>query len=92
MNNVRQVQFGRNRGPTSNASKAEDSEQGNVFDMGSFRTRRSLASDRKVSVGEAFSGNADLSDRIERIKNSINRINQLMTELKSVSKDQDGRK
>jgi hypothetical protein len=92
MSNVRQVQFGRNGGASSKGPSAEETEQGNIVDMGAFRTRKSLASDRKVSVGEAFSGNAELSDRIERIKSSINRINLLMSELKSVSKDEDGRK
>ena len=92
MSNVRQVQFGRNGGSSPKGPSALETEQGNIVDMGAFRARKSLASDRKVSVGEAFSGNAELSDRIERIKSSINRINLLMSELKSVSKDEDGRK
>ena len=101
MGEVRQVQFGKSTTKVQGASESQ--EQGNVVDMGAFKTRRSLTSDRKVSIGEAFSGlspahsarsaasaggtDVELSERIERIKSSINRINQLMTELKTVSKD-----
>ena len=101
MGEVRQVQFGKSTTKAQGASESQ--EQGNVVDMGAFKTRRSLTSDRKVSIGEAFSGlspahsarsaasasgtDVELSERIERIKSSINRINQLMTELKTVSKD-----
>jgi len=98
MGEVRQVQFG--KATAKILGQAESQEQGNVVDMGAFKTRKSLASDRKVSIGEAFSGlspkaaassasgtDVELSERIERIKSSINRINQLMKELKTVSKD-----
>ena len=104
MGEVRQVQFGKSTTKVQGASESQ--EQGNVVDMGAFKIRRSLTSDRKVSIGEAFSGlspshparsassgasasgtDVELSERIERIKSSINRINQLMTELKTVSKD-----
>jgi hypothetical protein len=100
MGEVRQVQFG---GKVSSSIAAQDEGQGNVVDMSAFRSRKALSSDRKVSVGEAFSGispkastssvngsskgDVELSDRIERIKNSINRINQLMADLKGASKD-----
>jgi hypothetical protein len=73
-----------------------------VLDMGAFRTRKSLSADRKSSVSETFSGitsrgsessvesgssEMELSDRIERIKGSIQRINQLMAELRGVAPD-----
>ncbi len=39
------------------------------------------------SNGSSLNNDADLSTRIERIKSSITRINQLMAELRSVSTD-----
>jgi hypothetical protein len=74
-----------------------------VIDLQAFRTRRTLVGERKTGVQQAFKptsqapsrssqgtakvNEADLSTRIERIKSSISRINQLMAELRSMSND-----
>ena len=93
MGEVRQVQFGKRttQAPASDSSVRSESE-GNVACLAAFRTRKSLTADRKVGIGDAFSGlsplatepraDGELSDRIERIKSSISRINQLMAELR----------
>jgi hypothetical protein len=78
----------------------ENKPAATVVDMGAFKTRKHLSADRKTSVSEAFSGmtsrtqspadrssEMELAERIERIKGSIQRINQLMAELKGVSSD-----
>lgn len=109
MGDVRQVQFGGGTSRTTPQAEGTAPEAGNVVDLGAFRTRKSLSADRKVSIGEAFSGTpsaaaearlsgrgearneVELSERIERIKNSINRINQLMSELRGAAKDDEGK-
>jgi hypothetical protein len=74
-----------------------------VIDLQAFKTRRSLVGERKTGVQQAFrstatsqpensqvsrvGGEVDLSARIERIKSSISRINQLMSELRTMSLD-----
>lgn len=101
MGDVRQVQFGGGDSVVAQQAEGTAPEAGNVLDLGAFRTRKSLSADRKVSIGEAFSGtpsaaaeartDVELSERIERIKNSINRINQLMSELRGATKDDEGK-
>ncbi len=80
-----------------------DNSEAKVIDLQAFRTRRTLVGERKTGVQQAFKptsmaptssspgtmrvNEADLSTRIERIKSSISRINQLMVELRSMSSD-----
>ena len=77
----------------------------NVVQLNSFRTKKSLAGDRKSGLQDSFqlasakdsnssttttksaesiTPEKDLADRIERLKSSINRINALLEELRSV--------
>ena len=108
MGDVKQGNFGGKTSSSSSAgsAKASESSSAAVLDLGAFRTKKSLSADRKTSVSEAFSGmtsrtpanesdsssEMELADRIERIKGSIQRINQLMTELKGTSLDATPRK
>ena len=67
-----------------------------VHDFQAFKARKSLNGERKTGLNQTFRAgpesaastatpDADLTSRIERIKSSINRINALMTELRSSS-------
>jgi|GEM_PF-6007171 len=104
MGEVRQVQFGKRSTAATGSNPSAPVTEGNletnasnVLELSAFRSRKELSNDRKIGIGEAFSGlspvatdagtNVEFSDRIERIKSSISRINQLMSELRSVSKD-----
>lgn len=80
-----------------------ENSEAKVIDLQAFKTRRSLVGERKTGVQQTFrsttnsqtanspvgrgSGEVDLSARIERIKSSISRINQLMSELRTMSLD-----
>lgn len=77
---------------------------GKVIDMAAFRTKRSLTGERRMGVQDAFrargpvgsasriaGSEADLGTRLERIKASIGRINQLMSELRTMSDKSDER-
>lgn len=80
----------------------------NITDLSAYRTKKSLAGERKSSLQDSFALNdpqksdfqpsdsrslapdsqfdrsdRDIARRIERLKSSINRINQLMHELRS---------
>jgi hypothetical protein len=89
-----------NSGTTAAAGHQHHPIDAPVLDIGAFRTRKAMSADRKSSVSETFSGmtsrsipkaptdpssEMELAERIERIKGSIQRINQLMSELKGVS-------
>lgn len=69
-----------------------------VVDFNAFKARKDLGGERKAGVVASFKPQSsessksaataqdpDLSERIERIKSSINRINHLMTELRTIS-------
>jgi len=63
-----------------------------VISFDSFRNKQNLIGDRKQGAFQIYKNNnsesdldANLSQRIEKIKSSINRINQLMLELKNIS-------
>lgn len=74
-----------------------------VLDFQAFKARKAFKGDRKMGLVQTFTppsnvtqgsfrqneADQDLASRIERIKSSINRINDLMVELKSMSPKQD---
>lgn len=62
-------------------------KEGKVIDLQSFRQKKQLKGERRVGVEDAFkpSNDEDISVRIERIKSSIQRINQLMADLRGTS-------
>lgn len=57
-----------------------------------FKPTSQALSSRSTSGNAGKVQEADLSTRIERIKSSINRINQLMAELKSMSPEKSSSK
>lgn len=63
---------------------------GDVIDIRS-RIKKSVEKPQpKPQYNSSTESEVDLSARIERIKGSINRINQLMAELRSMAGDKDG--
>lgn len=81
------------------AAHAAGQEDANarVVDFNAFKARKSMTGDRKAGLNSTFrvgsadspgathSTDDDLATRIERIKSSINRINALMSELRTAS-------
>lgn len=79
-----------------------DNKEAQVFDFQAFKARKAVKGDRKIGVVQSFKAeevtsrvpvrsevDGDLSARIERIKSSISRINELMAELKTMSPKSD---
>lgn len=66
----------------------------NVIDLASYRRRKQATPEQvqyvrnqRVALKEAREGE-DLQERLNRIKQSLNRINQLMYELKTMKEDE----
>jgi len=62
----------------------------NIIDFQKFRTKKDIPQEVvavKKSESSPTAYDTDLAQRIERIKDSIQRINQLMLELRTVSPD-----
>jgi hypothetical protein len=84
----------------SSTSSVANEGGARVLDLQAFRAKKFYAGERKSGVSSTFRAlptsqpatfkpgieqDSDLAERIERIKSSINRINQLMTELRTMS-------
>ena len=81
------------------ASAVANENVASVHDFQAFKARKVLNGERKTGLNQTFraappssvaasspeASDVDLASRIERIKSSINRINALMTELRSSS-------
>lgn len=73
----------------------ETKNEAQVLDFQAFKTRKAVKGERKQGLNQVFKADSsslvgnneepDLAARIERIKSSIHRINELMAELKSMS-------
>ena len=74
--------------PRQNVSSSQSEAQ--VVDFASFRARKEIRSDRTQSLNDVYTSSSqereeDFASRIERIKSSINRIHNLMKELRTMS-------
>ncbi len=73
-----------------------NTKEGKIIDLQSFRQKKQIKGDRKIGLQDAFKPvsvapaepakkDDDIAVRIERIKTSIQRINQLMADLRGTS-------